>query len=190
MEELIDTFTLERVHRSGSRFDPEKAKWFNHHYLRQKSNTQLALEFRDIVRTYGFHHDIIQLETLVGLVKERVNFVTEIWQETDFFFKAPEVYDYEVVSKRWKPETPQQMEELKIVLQDTDEFSPAIIEAAVKEWISQKGYNTGAVMNALRLIIVGASRGPHIFDIISWIGKEGTISRIDKGLAVLGKNEQ
>ena len=190
MEELIDTFTLERVHKSGSRFDPEKAKWFNHHYLRQKSNTQLALEFRDIVRTHGFHHDIIQLETLVGLVKERVNFVTEIWQETDFFFKAPEVYDYEVVSKRWKPETPQQMEELKIVLQDTDEFSPAVIEEAVKEWISQKGYNTGAVMNALRLIIVGASRGPHIFDIVSWIGKEATLSRIDKGLAVLGKRER
>jgi len=104
----------------------------------------------------------------------------------DFFQK---VYDYEVVSKRWKPETPQQMEELKIVLQVIDEFSPAVIEEAVKEWISQEEYDTGAVMNALRLLIVGALRGPHIFDIISWIGKEGTISRIDKGLALLGKKE-
>ncbi len=187
MTELIGSFSIGRVHKSGSRFDPEKARWFNHHYLQLKTNKQLALEFRDVLRTYGFHHDIVELELLVDLVKERVSFVKEIWQETDFFFKAPESYDQEIVKKRWKSETPQQLEELKIVLDGITEFSPAYTEQVVKEWITKNGYNTGAVMNAFRLVIVGASRGPHIFDIISWIGKEETIKRIDKGLAVIAK---
>ena len=103
---LLMHFSIERVHKSGSRFDPEKAKWFNHHYLQKKSNNQLALEFREFLRANGFHHDIVELEMLVGLVKERVSFVKDIWEETDFFFKAPETYDQEVIKKRWKSETP------------------------------------------------------------------------------------
>jgi len=187
MDELIDSFSIERVHKSGSRFDPEKAKWFNHHYLQCKTNKQLALEFRDILRTKGFHHDVVHLESLIGLVKERVSFIKDIWQETDFFFKAPETYDRDVMKKRWKPETPAQLLELRSILENLDNFDAVITEQAVKAWIEEKGYNTGEVMNAFRLLIVGASRGPHIFDIISWIGKEETLNRIDRGIAELGK---
>ena len=187
MEELINSFSIERVHKSGSRFDPEKARWFNHQYLQRRTNNQLALEFRNFVRARGYHMDIIELETLVGLVKERVSFVREIWEETDFFFKAPENYDQEVIKKRWKPETAEILTELKSVLGEMELFNPLSIEQAVKAWIEVKGYNTGAVMNAFRLVIVGASRGPHMFDIISWIGKDETIKRIDKGISVIGK---
>jgi glutamyl-tRNA synthetase len=187
MEELIDAFSMEKVHRSGSRFDPVKAKWFNHYYLQQKSNNQLAMEFREIVRARGFHHDMVNLEKLVGLVKERVSFVKDIWQETDFFFIRPEAYDKEAIRKRWKPETPVQLLELKMILGNIDEFTPAVIEKSVKAWIEGNGYDTAAVMNAFRLVIVGALRGPHMFDIISWIGKEETLRRIDKGIAVIGK---
>jgi glutamyl-tRNA synthetase len=186
MEELIDSFSIERVHKAGSRFDPEKAKWFNHHYLQLKSNNQLAIEFREVLRARGFHHDIVELETLVGLVKERVNFVKEIWNETDFFFRAPETYDKTVVEKRWKSETPAQLEELMQILDEVPDFSAAGTEAAVKTWISQKGYKIGDVMNAFRLVIVGESRGPHIFDIISWLGKEETLKRIKRGISILG----
>ena len=187
MDELIDAFSIERVHKSGSRFDPEKAKWFNHHYLQGRTNNQLALEFRDFLRAQGYHHDIINLEKLVGLVKERVTFVKDIWNETDFFFKAPDTYDAEVIKKRWKPETSGQLLELKAILGGIVDFNPAVTEPVIKEWIEAKGYNTGAVMNALRLVVVGASRGPHMFDIISWIGKEETLKRIDKGVSVIGK---
>jgi glutamyl-tRNA synthetase len=187
MEELIDAFSIDRVHKSGSRFDPEKAKWFNHHYLQCRGNNQLALEFREILRSKGFHHDIVNLETLVGLVKERVSFVKDIWNETDFFFRSPETYDLEVVKKRWKPETPSQLVELKSVLENIDEFDPSVAEQVVKSWIDEKGYNPGSVMNAFRLVVVGASRGPHMFDIISWIGKEETLKRIDKGISIIGK---
>ena len=102
MDELIDAFSLDRVGKSGSRFDPEKAKWFNHQYLQKRTNNQLALEFREFLRAKGFHVDMVRLEMLVGLVKERVSFVKDIWDQTDFFFKAPEEYDQEVIKKRWQ----------------------------------------------------------------------------------------
>jgi glutamyl-tRNA synthetase len=187
MEELIAAFSIERVGKSGSRFDPEKAKWFNHQYLQQKSNKELALEFREFLRSHGFHDDIIRLETLIVMVKERVSFVKDIWDQTDFFFKAPDSYDQEAVKKRWKEETPKLLAELKSVLSGLTDFSPANTELAITDWIQSNAYNTGAVMNAFRLVIVGALRGPHMFDIISWIGREETIKRIDKGISILSK---
>jgi glutamyl-tRNA synthetase len=187
MDELIDSFSIERVHKAGSRFDPEKAKWFNHHYLQQRSNKQLAIEFREFLRARGFHHDIVELETLVGLVKERVNFVKDIWNETDFFFKAPETFDQAVVKKRWKSETPVQLMGLRQILDDIPDFSAELTEATVKTWIAQKGYNIGDVMNAFRLVLVGTSRGPHIFDIIAWLGKEETLNRIERGVSIIGE---
>jgi glutamyl-tRNA synthetase len=187
MEELIGAFSIERVGKSGSRFDPEKAKWFNHQYLQNRTNTQLAIDFREYLRTHGYHIDIVELETLVGLVKERVSFVKDIWEQTDFFFKAPETYDQEVIKKRWNDDSRFQLTELRNFIGQTEDFSEPVTEPAVKAWIAEKGYNTGIVMNALRLVIVGASRGPHIFDIINWIGKEETLKRIDKGLSVIGR---
>jgi glutamyl-tRNA synthetase len=187
MDELIEAFSIERVHKSGSRFDPDKAKWFNHHYLQQKSNTDLAMEFREVLRSNGFHYDILDLEVLVDLVKERVNFAKDIWSETDFFFRAPETYDPEVVKKRWKEDSPALLRELSSVIESVEYFTPEQTEKAVKNRIAEKGYNTGALMSALRLVIVGASRGPHIFDIICWIGKEETLKRIETGISVIGK---
>jgi glutamyl-tRNA synthetase len=187
MDQLVEAFSIERVGKSGSRFDPEKAKWFNHKYLQNKSNDQLSMEFREVLRAKGYQCDIVRLEELIALVKERVNFVKDIWEQVDFFFKAPDTYDPEVIKKRWKDETPSQLEELKVILESCEDFTPSLTESAVKSWIEQKGYNMGAVMNAFRLVIVGASRGPHMFDIISWIGREETITRIDRGISVIGK---
>jgi glutamyl-tRNA synthetase len=121
------------------------------------------------------------------MVKERVNFVKEIWDQTDFFFKAPELYDQEVIKKRWTNETCLQLTELKSFLEDSADFSSTATESVVKDWIAKKGYNTGAIMSALRLVIVGTSRGPHIFDIISWIGKAETLRRIETGVSVICK---
>ncbi len=185
MEELTEAFSIERVGKSGSRFDPEKAKWFNHQYLQKKSNNQLAMEFREFLRAKGFHNDIGDLEKLVGLVKERVSFVKDIWSETDFFFKAPETYDNEVIKKRWKEDSPAILMELSSLLKNLHDFSSSATEPAVKAWIEEKGYNMGQVMNVFRLVIVGTSRGPHIFDIISWIGKEETLNRIKKGISAI-----
>jgi len=186
MEELINAFSIDRVGKSGSRFDPEKAKWFNHQYLQNKSNNQLAIEFREFLRAHNYQDDIIKLETLIGLVKERVSFVKDIWEQTDFFFKAPEAYDQEVVKKRWKDDSAALLFELRSQLEMISDFSAAVIEPLIKSWIEEKGYNMGSIMNAFRLVIVGTLRGPHMFDIISWIGKDETLKRIDKGIALIG----
>jgi glutamyl-tRNA synthetase len=187
MEELIEAFSIDRVGKSGSRFDLEKARWFNHQYLQNKTNTELAIDFREFLRARGYHIDIVELETLVGLVKGRVSFVKDIWDQTDFFFKSPETYDQEVIKKRWNKDSVMLLLELKVLLEKIIDFTSANTELLVKEWIEKNGYNTGSIMNALRLVIVGALRGPHIFDILSWIGKEETIKRINKGLTVIGK---
>jgi glutamyl-tRNA synthetase len=187
MDELINSFSIDRVGKSGSRFDPEKAKWFNHQYLQHKSNTDLALEFRDLLRAHGYQDDIVKLEKLIALVKERVSFVKDIWPQTDFFFKAPDTYDQDAVKKRWKDDSPELLKELKLLLESIADFSTSSTEKVVIGWIENNGYNMGAIMNAFRLVIVGSLRGPHMFDIIGWIGKEETLKRIDKGIAVLGK---
>lgn len=187
MDDLVNSFTIERVGKSGSRFDPEKAKWFNHQYLQKKSDNQIAMDFREILRTHGHHVDVKDIEELVGLVKERVSFVKEIWDQTDFFFKAPVTYDPEAVKKRWKDDSARLLLELRSELEKIPALNSEITEPAIKTWIESKGYNMGAVMNAFRLVIVGSLRGPHMFDIISWIGKEETLRRIDKGISSIGK---
>jgi glutamyl-tRNA synthetase len=187
MDELINAFSIDRVGKSGSRFDPEKAKWFNHQYLQNKTNTALAIEFREFLRARGYNFDIIRLEILIGLVKERVSFTKDIWEQTDFFFKAPEIYDLEAVKKHWKENSGLILMELKYLLENLTDFSAVATEPVVKSWIDEKGYNTGAIMNPFRLVVVGALRGPHMFDIISWIGKDETLKRIDKGLTAIGK---
>jgi glutamyl-tRNA synthetase len=186
MEELTEAFSIERVGKSGSRFDPEKARWFNHQYLQSRDKSQIAMEFREFLRARGLHFDIVRLEMLVELVKERVSFVKDIWEETDFFFIPPESYDQDVINKRWKQDSAALMTELRSVLEEIEDFSSEGAEVIVKSWIAERGYDTGAIMSTLRLLIVGASRGPHIFDIISWIGKEETLHRIDKGLSAIG----
>jgi glutamyl-tRNA synthetase len=190
MEELIDAFSIERVHKSGSRFDPEKARWFNHYYLQNRTNNQLAIEFREILRAHGFHLDITELEALIPLVKERVSFVREIWDQADFFFRAPETYDQEVIRKRWKEDSSSVLTELKSLLESVENFTPSFTETVVKEWIEKKGYNLGDVMNIFRLVVVGALRGPHMFHIIAWIGKEETLQRIIKGIEIIGNQKK
>ena len=187
MEELIDSFSIERVGKSGSRFDPDKAKWFNHHYLQLQTNEKLAGEFKKQLAEMGYTADAVKLISLVSLVKERSDFVKDLWNQTDFFFRAPVEYDKEVIKKRWKEDTAIMMKELSDVLRGISDFSATVTEEIVKKWIDEKGYNMGSVLNAFRLLIVGASHGPHLFDIVAWIGKEETINRIERGIDVIGK---
>ncbi len=189
MDELIESFSLDRVGKSGSRFDPDKVKWFNHQYLQKRTNNELALEFREFLRAKGLHYDIVRIEMLIALVKERVSFVKDIWEETDFFFIAPEAFDPQVIKKRWTDDSPGILGGLSEELDKLDNFSVESTEKVVKEWIEKKGYTTGAVMTVLRLAIVGSLRGPHIFDIIGWLGKEETLKRIAAGVNIIGNQK-
>ena len=185
MDELINAFSIDRVGKSGSRFDPEKVKWFNHQYLQKKSNEELTKLFMPLVKEKGFNPSYESLEKLVSLVKERAVFVTDLWKESDFFFIAPESYDAEVLKKRWKEDSPAMLTTLRGVVAAVDAFTAEEIEKQVKEWIATGNQNAGNVFNLFRLLLVGASRGPHIFDIAAWIGKEETLRRLDTGIAKL-----
>ena len=182
MQELIDQFSLDRVSKSGAKFDYEKGKWFNHKYLQLKSNDEIADIYQNILKDKGIFVAQEKVVKIVSLVKERANFVTELWNQSSFFFEAPAEYDAKTIQKRWKTETPAQMTELVSVLKAISEFTPEETERIVKDWIAEKEYNLGGVMNAFRLSIVGEPKGPHMFDIIALLGKDETIARLERAV--------
>lgn len=185
MDELIAAFSIDRVGKSGARFDPDKAKWFNAKYFQAKSDEELARLFMPVVEEKGFQPDFARLVKIVSLVKERAGFVRDLWNEADFFFVAPESYDAEVVRKRWNTDSPRQMTELFGMVAGVQPFTTEVLETSVKEWIVSKGYNTGAILNLFRLLLVGASRGPHLFDIAALIGRDETLARLGNGIGRL-----
>lgn len=186
-KELIAAFSLEKVGKSGAKFDPEKAKWFNQQYMKKEDELSLSKHLAVMVKEHGCETHGLNLEDIVAMVKERVVLLPELWEQAYFFFQAPTNYDEKLVAKRWKEDTPLYMSELKSLLESIDDFSAANTEQIVKDWIEQKGYGMGNVMNAFRLSIVGESKGPHMFDIIATIGKTETVKRIANAIVKLGK---
>jgi glutamyl-tRNA synthetase len=187
LEELIEKFDLNRVHKAGAKFDPEKNKWFNHQYLIQQNDANLAKIFASYLLEKGIDSSFVgmtKLEKIVSLIKERAHFVSEFWDLSDFFFIAPTSYD-EKASKNWKEETPALMQELISVLENIGDFSSMNIETIVKDWMTKNEIGMGKVMQPFRLSLVGALKGPHLFDIVEIIGKEETIRRIEKAIAEL-----
>ena len=180
MDELIAAFSLERVGKSGSKFDAEKAKWFNHQYLRMLNNEEIAAFFMPVLGEHGCTTEIHNVAKIVGLVKDRVNFVKELWEQSWFFFMAPQEYDADVIKKRWKPETPGIMNQLALKLESCDPFSVSELDELVKNFLEENQLGMGPVMNALRLCLVGSGKGPHLTDIMHMIGKAETLKRIAK----------
>jgi nondiscriminating glutamyl-tRNA synthetase len=184
LKELVEAFDLNRVHKSGAKFDPEKNKWFNHQYLIKQNDADLAKDFSPILTEKGIDISKFDLTRIVSSIKERAHFVSEFWDLTDFFFQAPTSYD-EKASKNWKEETPTLMQELILVLENIEDFTSANIETIVKDWLTKNEIGMGKVMQPFRLSLVGALKGPHLFDIVEIIGKEETISRIQKAISTL-----
>lgn len=189
MQELIEAFSLERVGKSGSRFDPEKARWFNHHYLQTRSERELAAEFSRLLEDKGIIISPGKLEQIVHLVKDRVSFVNEFWDQSFFFFERPEQYDSEVIHKRWNEKTPAALQDIINMFEATHDFQAPVLETNTKEFISAKGLNMGQIMNVLRLCLVGESKGPGLFQIAELIGKTETIERISLAIERIGKQE-
>ena len=179
MEQLVQLFDLEKVHKAGARFDPEKIKWFNHQYLQMKPNAELASLFQKDLTERGVTAPIATVEKVVGLIKERASFVSDFWELSKFFFEAPTQYDEKAIKKQWKEQTPTIVKEVAEVLQNTANFTSIALEEAVKQYMETKGLGFGQVMPPLRLALVGELKGPHIFDIIEVIGKEETLRRLD-----------
>ena len=185
MDELIGAFSLERVSKSGARFNPEKAHWFNAQYLHAKSDAELAALYAPILKAKGVDAPAAKTARVIALIKQRATFVSDFWNLTSFMFVAPEQYDPKSTAKFWKGENPTRIAALRTLLAGIDDFSKENTEKIVFEWIAQNEYPMGQVMNSFRLAIVGTSSGPSILDICEIIGKEETLRRIDKALETL-----
>lgn len=190
MDELIRDFSFAHCSKSGARFDFDKAKWFNHEYLINMDDAKLAEQFKPVLAENGvdaaaYSDDF--LAKVVSLVKGRITFVKDLWEQSKFFFVAPAEYAEKDIKKRWKEDTPAIMGELVEVLRGIDDFSSKPSEDIVLGWITAHEYHMGNVMNAFRLAVVGECKGPHMFDITELLGKDETIARIEKAVATIGK---
>ena len=221
MEELIHDFSLDRVSKSGAKFDYEKGKWFNHQYLQLKTNEELAEMFLPVLKeklaSFNLQLDDFsqlsirrqqigrtlnsQLPKIIGLVKERVNFVPELWEQANFFFVAPTEYDEKSLKKRWKEDSPRHMQEMLTLLEAVseedwhrsyetqDDNGNTVVrwhlDDVIMPWIAEKEYGVGIVMNAFRICLVGAARGPHIWNITDVLGKAETIKRVHSAIEKL-----
>ncbi len=185
LEQLIDSFSIERVNKSGARFDPEKAKWFNHQYIVNLSDGELAQAFAPILAQKGLDVPMPNVTEIVALVKERINFVSDIWEQTSFFFVAPNDYDAKVVAKCWKGDVPAFMADLPTILDAVSDWKTDAIKASIAAKIEEKGLGFGMVMNALRLSLVGGGYGPDLMTIAQVLGKQETIARIKKAVETI-----
>lgn len=186
LEELSKLFSLDRVVKSGSRFDPEKAKWFNKHYFQQKSVEELAELFKPVLKEKGVEASDNKIHGVVSEIKERCEFVSDLWEQSSYFFVAPESYDEKTVSKRWKEETPEQVSAIAGVFENVSDWKADSIKEAFSAFMNEKGWGFGVIMNPLRLCLVGGNLGPDLFVICELLGKKETLTRIETALQKIG----
>ncbi len=181
MDELIQAFSLDRISKSGAKFDLEKAKWFNHQYILQKPAQEITALFIPILETHNIRVDHDYVEKICALSKDRVNFVNELWEQTSFFFTAPDSYYEQIVKKRWKEDTPVHLQKVTEIIENTP-FDKQQLHDAIISYIEQNQLNMGQIMNCLRLSLVGAAKGPDLFEIIILLGKNEVVGRINKAI--------
>ena len=181
MEELVKEFSLENIGKAGARFDPEKAKWYNQQYLKAMPDEYLADSLDEILRENNITAGKDYIIKVVSLVKERACFIRDLWDQSCFFFRAPGEYDQKAVKKFWKDDTGRIISDVTAILEDISTFTSPVIEKHVKEYVEKSGIGFGRLMNPLRIILVGGSFGPHLFDIMELLGKEEVLKRIKKG---------
>jgi glutamyl-tRNA synthetase len=185
MDDMVRLFDITKCSKAGARFDYVKGIWFNHEYMLRKSSEEIATLYMPMLQAEGIHEPMERVTQVVEMMKDRVNFVKELVPLCRFFFVAPQAYDEKTVNKRWKADSAERMTELATLLEGLDDFSIAHQEETVMAWIEKMGYKTGDVMNAFRLTLVGEGKGPHMFDISAFLGKEETLRRIRRAIEIL-----
>lgn len=183
LDELIKKFDLNRIHKAGAKFDPEKNKWFNHQYLQKKDDDFLTEAFKKELDKKEIQNNL-NLKKIVSLVKERANFVSELYALSHYFFETPTHYD-EKGLKNWKEDTPALLQQFMQILTTIDDFSALNIENITKNWLTETNIGMGKLMQPLRLCLVGEMKGVHLYDIMEIIGKEETIKRIEKAIETI-----
>jgi glutamyl-tRNA synthetase len=186
LEELVGQFSIERVVKAGSRFDPEKARWFNRQYLQKKTAQELARILVPSLYAKGIDTTLARVVAVCEEIKERCDFVSDFWEQGHYFFRAPSAYDEKAVAKRWKPETPAEMTAIAALFETIETWEAPFIKEQFSTFMNEKGWNFGNVMNALRIGLVGGNMGPDLFRICEILGKAETLSRIKTAVEKLG----
>lgn len=189
MEELIEAFSLERVGKSGARFSPDKAHWFNAQYMHARDNEEIADIYLAEIAKHGIEISREKALKIGSQVKMRATFPEEFWGLSSFLFEAPTSYDEKATKKYWKADAPRVIASLREVLAGIEEFNTAEMERVCGGWIAENEIPMGLVMNAWRLCIVGEPKGFGMYDMCDVLGKEETLRRLDAALAALPKAE-
>lgn len=182
LEELCEIFTLERVSKSGAKFDFEKAKWFNHQYLMKKDDGELAQALQSILIEKGIEKPFAFTQKVCSLIKERAHFINELWEQSQYFFAAPSAIDETTLRKKWKPESQNILEGWVETIANCTDFSPAALETASKAYLEQRQVGIGSVLQIFRILITGVGFGPSMFEICSLLGKEEVVNRLNTNL--------
>ena len=185
LDELVNSFELERVHKAGAKFDPDKTKWYQHHYLQTMDEDVLIAQFEQVLKNKNVSSSL-DLNTIVPLLKERATFVSDLWDQGNFFFESPKHYDEKASAKAFKEETPDFLRHVVTLMSATEDFSAANLSEEIKGWITSEGIGFGKVMMPLRLALVGEMKGPDVFEIASILGKEETVARIENAIKSIG----
>ena len=185
MDELVQQFSLDRVSKSGARFNPDKARWFNAQYMHVRDNRELAEAYMPILHEHGVEIPFEKAERIAGYIKSRASFVSDFWDLSYFLFSAPKTFDAKVADKYWKGDNPDHMAALRDVLAGLDDFSSGNIDDVCHAWVEEHGYKMGQIMNAFRLAIVGESKGFPMHEMCEVLGKEETLRRLDYALATI-----
>jgi glutamyl-tRNA synthetase len=186
LQELVEKFSIERVHKGGAKFDFEKAKWFNHEHIKQSSAEKLLPELKKILQEKGIKETDTRLIPIINLIKERCNLLPDLWENSFFFFRKPEQWDVESVHKKWDEGKKQFFEDLVRNFPVIEPFTTDAFESAFKELAEKKNIKAGGLMLPLRVMLVGSKFGPPVFHIAELLGKEETLERIKKALPLFG----
>ena len=189
MDELIRLFSIEHISKSGAKFNIEKAKWFNHEYLQKCSDERIAEMFLPQLKEHGIDAPMDYVVKVCGMMKERISFPSELWDQTHYFFVAPTEYDPKAVSKRWKPGMTTHMAKVIEILNTVPFQYDAIHQALLEDYIKGNELNMGQIMNSLRLAVVGTTVGPDMLTLVMTIGKEETIARVQRAIDTIGEIE-
>jgi glutamyl-tRNA synthetase len=187
MDELIQAFSIEHVSKSGAKFNVEKAKWFNHEYMQMQDDESVAKMFEPILEEHGIHADHAYVVKVCGMMKERISFISEMWDQTSYFFTAPTAYEPAAVKKRWKPGMTTHINKIIDILNTQPFEYDALHKAILDEYIVGNQLNMGQIMNSFRLAVVGDTKGPDMLTLVMVIGKEETLNRLKRAVEVIGE---
>lgn len=185
LDELIQLFSIDKISKAGAKFSLDKAKWFNHEYIQLKSADQLYPHFAKILEEKHISRDEQYVKDVIELIKERLNFLGDFWDQANYFFEAPTEYDPQALKKRWKEGTGEKLRAINNILTNIQPFDKTVAHDTVMQYIQDHELNMGQVLNSFRIALVGTAKGPELFTMINLLGVDEAVRRVERAIDVV-----